>query len=373
MINDKRLTKTFLDLCAIESPSGKEKAASAFVKKRLAEIGLGFKEDSYGNLTATIPGVGKPLLLCAHLDTVNPCRNPKSTLKNGVFRSQSKTSVLGADNKAPLAAVLEFLQTRKKLSLKTRPLEIIFTVEEELGSKGASQLNFETLKATRALIFDREGPFGIITSAAPHYYQMDIEIIGKSAHAGLSPEKGINAILAAAVAMTKIRQGRIDEETTVNIGTISGGEARNTVPEKASLEAEVRSLNDQKAKALVGGVEKIFSDEAKRIGAKVIIKITKAANGFKLKESPFVKETKKALCALGLKPKFTPTCGGSDANIFNSEGIETLNLTYGTENNHTLQETISLTNLENIVELLLIQTKEKAPGSKSSNQGANKL
>lgn len=360
MINDKRLTKTLLDLCLIESPSGKERVASTFVKKKLAEIGIGFKDDFYGNLIANVHGAGKPLLLCSHLDTVTPCRSPKPILKNGVFRSQSKTSVLGADNKAPVAAVLEFLQIRKELNLKTRPLEIIFTVEEELGSKGASRLNFETLKATRALIFDREGPFGTITSAAPHYYQIDVEIIGKSAHAGLSPEKGINAILAAAVAITKIRQGRIDEESTVNIGIITGGEARNTVPEKISLKAEVRSINDQKAKALVEGIGKIFSDEAKRIVARAIIKITKAANGFKLKKSPFVKETEKALASLELEPKFTPTCGGSDANILNNRGIGTLNLTYGAENNHTLQETISLTNLKNIIKLLIILTKEKA-------------
>jgi len=353
MIDKERLTKTFLDLVRIESPSGKEEAALGFVKKKLEQLAITYHQDKKGNIIAPITGEGEPLLIGSHLDTVGPCANTRPIREKGQFKSDG-TTILGADDKAAVAAVLEFLKILRGDKYTHRSLEAVFTVQEELGSKGASALKFSQLEARRGIIFDREGGFGTITSAAPFYYTIDIEMLGKSAHAGLEPEKGISAISLTTTAISGIRQGRIDEETTVNIGTIAGGDARNTVPEKVALKAEVRSLNAEKAKNQADLLTSRFKRAAEQLGGKSLVKINHPCEGFHIEEGDeFVAEVKEGIKNLGFKPRFSPTCGGSDANIFNAHGIETLNLTYGAHNVHTTKEFIALKDLENMVRLLL--------------------
>ncbi|PIS12227.1 peptidase M20 [candidate division WWE3 bacterium CG09_land_8_20_14_0_10_47_33] len=353
MVDRKRLKRNFLNLTKIGSPSGKEGTALEFVKKELRTLAINFGQDKVENIIARTTGEGKPILVCTHLDTVEPCFGVKPVLKNGVFKSGGKT-ILGADNKAVVAAILEFLKILKEDNLKTCPLEIIFTVQEEFGSKGASALDFSKLRAKRGIVFDRPGPFGTITSAAPFYYTIDIEIKGKSVHAGLDPQKGVNAITIAASAISKLKQGRINKNTIVNIGKITGGESRNVVPGKVFIQAEVRSLNNQRARSEMKKVVEEFRKTSEDDGGKTSFKILNPAQGFRVKkEDEFVKKVKHEIKTLGFTPKFSPTCSGSDANILNNRGIKTLNLTYGARETHTTRESIALKDLENIVKLLL--------------------
>ena len=360
MVDAKRLTKTFINLTKIESLSGKEEEIALSVKKELNQLGLESRQDKKGNLIVKKSGEGIPLLICCHMDTVGPCSRVRTVLKDGVFRSDGST-ILGADNKAAVAAVLEFLKILKEKRIKTCPLEIIFTVQEELGSKGASALAFSKIESKKGIILDREGPFGVITSAAPFYYTIDIKIKGKSSHAGLEPEKGVNAIAIASLAISHIKQGRINKETTVNIGKIKGGEARNTIPGTVGVQAETRSLNNKKAKDETKKIVKAFQKAAKTYGGRVSVKIINAAPGFKIKESDsFVQEIKNILREFGFRTKFLPTCSGSDANILNAKGVKTLNLTYGAQSTHTTKENIALEDLKNMVKSLLkISVKQK--------------
>jgi len=182
MISKENLKQTFLQLVKIDSPSKKEADVAAFVKNKLDQLGINYRQDKSGNIIGYLPGKGAPLLIGTHLDTVEPCQHIQPIYKAGVFKSDG-TTILGADNKAVVAAILEFLNLLRNSRSAHRPLEIVFTVEEELGSLGASALDFTKLKAREGITFDREGDFGVITSAAPYYYTIDIEIIGKSAHA----------------------------------------------------------------------------------------------------------------------------------------------------------------------------------------------
>lgn len=359
MINRKRLTKLFLEIAKIESPSGKERLAASFVKRELKRLGLNPIEDRFGNILIRVRGQGVPLLIGAHLDTVEPCQGIKPKLVKGKFSSSGKT-ILGADNKAVVAAIIEFLNMVKEDGLKIRPLEVIFTVREELGSAGASKFNFRKIKSKHGIIFDRDGAFGTVTSGAPYYYTIDIEVNGRSAHAGFNPEDGISAVSIAAAAISKLRLGRIDKETTANIGTICGGSSRNTIPGKVVLQAEVRSLNKRKALTLVGRISREFEGAANKLGGKAKFEIKNPAQGFKIRQGKFVRETLKVLKRLKFDPSFKPTCGGSDANIFNGKGIETLNLTYGAYDVHTIKESIALKDMENVVRVITeIATKKR--------------
>ena len=241
MINRERLVQTFCELVRIDSPSGEEEAMALDLEKRLRNLGLKTTRDDYGNLLANNGGLD-PIILSAHMDTVEPGRGIKPEI-NGNRIVSDGTTILGGDCKAGVAAILEALQSIREDDIPHLPLEVIFTREEETGLVGARHLDFSKIQAKEAIVFDGEGPPSQITSASPTYIGFDIEVTGRAAHAGVEPEKGLSAIRIASEIITRLPQGRLDDQTTFNIGTIAGGSVRNAVAENTIIKGEFRSRN----------------------------------------------------------------------------------------------------------------------------------
>ena len=251
-VHEARLVETFCSLASIDSPSGEEAAMSAVVAQRLRDLGCTVTTDAEHNVIGRLDGAAatEPIILSAHLDTVEPGRGVRPQLDNGVIRSDG-TTVLGADDKAGVAAILEALQTARASGQPMRPIEVVFTVSEEVGLMGARALDMSTLRSSTAVVLDSAGAVGTIINSAPQHDRIDATIIGKAAHAGVAPETGISAIVVASQAIAAMRLGRLDAETTANIGLISGGSAMNVVPERVTLTGETRSHNPAKVAAQV--------------------------------------------------------------------------------------------------------------------------
>lgn len=344
MVSKDRILQTMLDLIKIDSPSGEEKEIAKELKGRFESLGGKVAVDRVGNLIARFDGEGEAILLSAHMDTVEPGRNIEPVVEGDVVRSAGET-VLGADAKAGIAAILETLETTKEV--KRRPIEVVLSVEEETGSKGAHGLDYSKLVAKKALVLDGDAQVFHINNSAPGRSTIDITITGRSAHAGLEPEKGISSIKIAAELINRLTLGRIDEETTTNIGLISGGSAVNAVPEKTEIHGEARSRNEKKLKEMEASF--ISAVEATRSvypEAKIEYKLDQSLVGFKIAESDeFLQEIKKALEKVGLQVSFEPTGGGSDANYFNQHGIKAVVCGTGVRDLHTTKETLTISEM----------------------------
>jgi len=352
MINQKRLIQTFIDLVKIDSPSGEEQAIVKNVCQKLEAIGLRSEVDSIGNTYTFIKGMGEGVVLNAHFDTVEPGRNVRPQIKDGIIRSDGKT-VLGADNKAALAAILEVIQVLSESTIQHYPIELVLSVKEETES-GIKQFDFSHLKSKKGFCFDSSGPIGNLVTQASHITEFHLEVTGKAAHAGIEPEKGINALTAAAKAMAQLSWGRIDKESTANVGLIKGGEAVNTVPRKVELAGDVRSISLQTKNALLGKIEKTFKKEAEILGGEINFGKLPYCEGYVFdQESDLVRQAVEALGKIGKKVKFIQSNGGADANLFNAQGIAMLNFGYGARNIHTVAEEISVENLSLLARLVL--------------------
>ena len=229
MIRRDRIVETFCDLARIDSPSGEEEEIARHLVAKLEAMGLDVTRDDYGNVIAS-DGGDDPLILSAHMDTVEPGRGVKPSVAGERIESDG-TTILGGDCKAGVAAILEALESILEDDTPHRSIEVAFTREEEIGLIGARNLDFSRIKGKEAVVFDGEGPPSRITSSSPEYIGFDMEITGRAAHAGVEPEKGISAIRIASEIITRLPQGRLDDETTFNVGTIEGGSVRNAVPE----------------------------------------------------------------------------------------------------------------------------------------------
>ncbi len=241
MIDRDRLVATFVELAKIDSPSSDEEEIARHLVATLEELGLSVTRDAYGNVIGT-DGEGEPLLLSAHMDTVEPGRGIEPVVEDDRIRT-NETTILGGDCKAGVAAILEAIRSIKEDDVPHVPYQVAFTREEEIGLAGARNLDFSLIHAKEAVVFDGEGPPSQITSSSPTYIGFDFEITGRAAHAGVEPEKGLSAIRLAAELITRLPQGRLDDETTFNVGTIEGGTVRNAVPENATVSGEFRSRN----------------------------------------------------------------------------------------------------------------------------------
>src|SRR3989344_1997850 len=257
MVNEKRLIKTFLELVKIDSPSGEEEGIASEVEKRLKALGGKVERDSYGNIIAKFKGEGDPLMLNAHLDTVEPGRGIKPKITGDKITSDGST-ILGADDKAGLSVLLETLALVKEAKAIHLPLEIILTKGEEAGLLGAKNLDYTKISAKEGVSFDGHSGVDNITVAAPGLHRVDATVIGRSAHAGAEPEKGISAIQIAAKIISELQVGRIDEETTANIGLIEGGSARNAVAERVHFKGEIRSHSLDKIERHVTHFREVF-------------------------------------------------------------------------------------------------------------------
>lgn len=348
----ERMINQFFEMVKIDSESGNEAAFIEYLHKTFSALGADCTKDSYGNLIAKLPAkncAGKePILLSCHADTVKPGVGIEPVLENGIITSKGNT-ILGADDKAGIAELIEAIQIAETYP----PLEIAITRQEEVGLLGVKNLDFSLLSAKKGFLLDND-TLDTIVIGGPSYYTMDVEITGKAAHAGMEPEKGINAIQAASNAIAKLKLGRLDKETTANVGIINGGMIRNGVPEKVTFAAECRSLTHSKAAELADEMEKIIVDEVSAYGAKVEVHTANLCIAVDIPEDAETVETsKKALQTVGINAQTTFITGFTDASIYNNKGIEMAVVGIGAKNEHSIEEEISVSDMEKALKMVV--------------------
>ena len=364
MVNEKRLVESFMELVRIDSISREERDLADFLIEKLEDLGLEVIVDqagekvksNCGNIIARFKGNIKevtPIMFSAHMDTVVPGKNINPLCDGEKIVSDGKT-ILGADDKAAIASLLEALHIIKEDNISCGDIEIVFSICEEIGLLGAKNLDISSLTSQIAFVLDSGGPVGEIISAAPSQNSLKIIIHGKSAHAGSNPEEGINAIQVAGFALSRMKLGRIDEETTTNIGIISGGKATNIIPDEVILEGEVRSRNEEKLEKYTKILKQVVEDTAQEFKAKAEVIINREFYCYNLStDDRIVKIAMKAAKDMGLEPLLRPSGGGSDANVFNKKGFPSVDLAIGMEKVHTVDEYILVKNLKNTVEYVL--------------------
>jgi tripeptide aminopeptidase len=315
-------------------------------------MGLAVEEDGMHNLLARLPGTGAPLLLNAHLDSVAPCRGVRPLVADGFVRSSGDT-VLGADDLAGVAAILEGARTTLERAAPHRAAEILFTVQEEIGLRGAAAFDSGKLQAREGFTLDSGGDFGGITIGAPSQDSLYILVSGRAAHAGVAPEQGINAITVAARAVAAMPLGRIDDETTANIGSIKGGEATNIVPARVEMWGEARSHDQKKLVGQIKAMVAALEDAARELGASVQIEVTHKYDTYRLAEdTPIIQRATEALREMGIAPRFEISGGGSDVNVFAQRGLSIANLSVGYRAIHSTDEHIAVADLNQAAELV---------------------
>jgi tripeptide aminopeptidase len=359
----RRLHDTFAALCRIASPSGSERACADAVVAELAAVGVEVEEDDAGaavggdcgNLLARIPGSGEGwLLLCAHLDTVPLAAPVEPVIRDGAWENANE-AILGADNKAAVAAMLTVAR-RLAAAPAASGVELLFTVGEEVALAGSNQLDRGRLRSAIGYAFDSAAPVGGAVVASPTYYRIAAELRGQAAHAGLRPEQGRSAIVAAARAIAAMRLGRIDAETTANVGTIEGGSAANVVPDRCRLTGEVRSLDAARAEQLASELAAAVADAANDPDCEcdLDVALERQFEGYRVRaSSPELALAFAALRDCGFEPAPIVTGGGSDVNVLRARGLAAVNLANGTERNHEPDERVSVAALEAILDVAL--------------------
>lgn len=377
MINKKRLVNTFKKLVKLDSLSLKEGKVVMFLEKELDKLGSKHyqagrpKDGEAGNLIVEVPGKGPTMLLNAHLDTVSPGEHIRLIEKKGCLYSNGKT-VLGADNKAGVAALLEILRVLKERKIKHPNLLVIFTVAEEMGLRGARALPKKLLSADFGIALDG-GDIDEIIYKAPSQNNFTATIYGKAAHAGIHPEKGINAITVASHAIARMKQGRIDRETTANIGVIKGGQATNIIPDRVELKGEARSHSLKKLGKQIKHMENILRRASARFGAGLDIKIEEVYHSFEVNPSArILKLAVGSLKKAGVQPVVKQTGGGSDANIFNAVGIPTIIMGVGADRVHTTEERIMVKDLVKGTEIVFNLIKNVGYGPACRQAGTRR-
>ena len=349
-INKQRVLNEFYELIQIPCPSLQERVVADILKKRLEELGCTVTEDvesakllggSAGNLVADLKGTvaGAPaILLSAHMDCVNPCAGIKPCLENGVIRSDG-TTILGGDDKGGIVAILETLRCLKEQNLPHGDIQVIFSVSEEQGCAGIKNLDTALLHADMGFALDSSGRPGKIIYAAPGQNKIFAKIHGKTAHGGIAPEKGINAIKKAAEILIDIPTGRVDEETTCNIGIIHGGSATNIVPDLVEVAMDCRSRNPEKLENLTYKIVTIFKQGGEKAEVPVDVEVRSSYKPYCLaKDSAVIELAAKTAKALQLPVDITATGGGSDSSHFNGYGVPCTVLGTGMTNVHTVDE-----------------------------------
>jgi tripeptide aminopeptidase len=370
-VERRRLNDLFAELCAIPSPWGHERAMADRVASDLRALGYEVQQDEAeretvaecGNLLARIPGRSdRWVMLCAHLDTVPHDGSVEPVFVDGGWESAGET-ILGADNKAAVAMLLA-LAHRTAVEGSPIGIELVFTVSEEPGLQGAKAFDTSVLRAEHGYVFDHATPIGEIVVGSPTFYRLRAAFHGAAAHAGIRPEDGRSAILAAAKAIDAMRLGRIDEETTANVGTIGGGSGgTNVVPEHCWFDAEARSLNDAAVESLVAEMVGHCHDAANDTACECDVDVTveRLFSAYRDRPTdPAVVAAEVALTACGYAPKRITTGGGSDANAFHAKGFAVTNLANGTERNHETSERVSQSALEGMLDVTFALLDELA-------------
>jgi tripeptide aminopeptidase len=356
-----RLNDVFAALCRIPSPFGREAEVAAHVTKELQSMGLAVEADPRGNLLTRIAGRSdRTVLLCAHLDTVDVHGEIEPVVVDGGWENAHDT-ILGADNKA---AVAVFLEIARRASVEGSPvaIELLLTVEEEDGLRGAKAFDASVLRADFGYVLDHATPIGEVVIASPTYYRLAADFHGRAAHAGIRPEAGRSAIVAAAQAIAAMPHGRIDEQTTANVGSIQGGGGTtNVVAERCRLLAEARSLDADRVEDVIARMIDAVHDGAADAECDVDLVSEKLFDGYRTKgTAPAIVAAEAALSACGYAPRRIVTGGGSDANALIIKGIECVNLANGTEHNHEPTERVSVAALEGMFDVCLALLDEAA-------------
>lgn len=371
----RQLNALFAELCAIESPFRQERACADRVAAELRSLGLEVGEDgvgaeigaSAGNLHARIPSrdelAGAPavpgVLLCAHLDTV-PLTGPVEPVLVDDGWENRHDAILGADNKAAVAVMLAVAR-RAVAEPPPVAIELLFTVCEENALEGAKGFDLSRLRSAFGFVFDHATPIGEVIVASPTYHRLTADFHGRAAHAGIEPELGRSAIAAAARAVAAMPLGRIDEETTANVGTIAGGSGINVVPDRCRLEIEARSIDDGKVEAIVTELIDHLHDGANAAECDVDVTTEVLFRGYRVRPSaPQLVAAEAALHACGYVPRRISSGGGSDANAFIAAGFPCLNLANGTERAHQVDERVSTAALEGMLDVALALVEECA-------------
>jgi len=356
----------FLELCTIPSPSGKERAVADRVGRALSDLGLDWDEDDAaarlegdtGNIYCRIPPTsgagGMPIFLCAHTDTVPPIAAIEPVVgEDGVIRNDAGT-ILGCDNKAAVVVMLEAARRVLEDGREHGGIELLFTPQEEVSLRGAAAFDHTRLVATTGYVYDQAAPIGEIILGSPHGRLLDFRFHGTAAHAGMYPEDGRSAIAAAARAIADFRLGRIDEETSANVGVITGGSARNVVPEWCSFSAEVRSHDERKAIEVAREMLESAAFAASLTDCEVESEVRPSFPGYRFRESDAaVRLAATALERTGYTPSYALSGGGADANVFNARGLQCVNLANGALLIHTPDEHVAVADLDGMVEVTL--------------------
>lgn len=357
-INRENLVKTFVELAEIPSPSWREKRVMDYIIKRFSKLGAvctKYKCGESHNLLIRFSGAKdrSTILLSGHMDTVQPCDRVKAVVTPTKIASDG-TSVLGSDDKAAIAVFIEAFEYIKKNSIDHGPVEILLTCAEELGLRGIKGFDLSILKAKYGFVFDSSGRIGRIIIKAPFHSNMDITVKGRASHAGMAPEKGINAIRVLSEIIAALPSGRIDDESTINVGIISGGMATNIVPELAECKLEVRSINRRKMHAIEKQVRETAVRICRKNRAKCKIERNLEYGGFSISpEDKISKLAANAMKRVKIRPEFVTMGGGSDTNIINSSHIRAVNLACGMQNIHSTDEFIMIKDLVKGTEFVL--------------------
>ncbi len=358
----ERLVADFVRLCEVESPSGEERAMADAVMKELRGLGLEVEEDDTaeetgagaGNLLARVPGPddAPAILLCAHIDTV-PLDAPVQVQRADGILTNRNQAILGADNKAAIATILG---AARRLVKDGSPVEVelLLTTSEERALRGAKAFDRARLRAEYGFVFDHASPIGEVVVASPTYYRLAASFRGQAAHAGIRPEAGANAIAAAAAAIARMRIGRLDDETTANVGRIEGGTAANVVAERCEVELEARSLDDARAGEVVSELVDACAEAASDGHCDLDTSVERLFRGYRLtRTAPAVETAAAALEACGMEPVYITTGGGSDANALITAGLPVVNIANGTERNHQPDESVTEDALETMLDVTL--------------------
>lgn len=363
LIHTDRLTETFFELVRVDSETGDEAAVSNLLKRQFSRLGFSVREDNAktetghgaGNLILTLPGTapGEAIFFGTHMDTVRPGKGISPALHNGYIVSSGET-ILGADDKAGIAALIEAATVLQEEQLPHADLQIIVTVGEESGLLGAKVLNSNLILGRYGFELDSEGPVGDMIVAAPFQVRIEADLFGKKAHAGVAPERGVSAITMAARAITRMPLGRIDHETTANIGSFEGNGATNVVCDHVRILAEARSLSRTRLDQQVSLMTLAFEQTASEMGGQAKVAPTFMYPGYRLEtDHPVVRMAVSAVLATGRKPRLLNSGGGSDANVFNGKGLTVVNLGVGYEKIHTPEEKLPVQELVKSSELVL--------------------
>lgn len=357
MINKTRLTEEFIRLTAFDSESGEEAAMRSYLEEALGEIGIDSETDEAGNLFSRLPGTlaGDTLLFSAHMDTVCPGKGKKAVIHPDGKISSDGTTILGADDACGIASILEALRVIRENDLPHPEIELLFTVGEEKYGAGSSRVDYSRLGAKTAYVLDLSGKVGTAAIAAPTLLSLDITVKGRAAHAGIAPEEGVNALSIAAGALAQLKTGRTSPDTTVNFGTIEGGDGKNVVPAQIHITGEVRSMRHETALNAAADIEKTFQREAEKLGGSAEVSFKEEIRAYRISEDePVIRRLRAAMTSLGMgEPRLIETFGGSDNNLFVKNGIRGVALAAAMELIHSTEEYTEISELAKSAELTL--------------------